>query len=98
MPTEILLNESEALLVRRKETVTLQPRCKQVVRSTLDGRKRSFHKNFVFVEPARIPNEGICAVRVLTRIRTERTAGQLTDVKVTIKSHSGGVSQDAHKS
>jgi hypothetical protein len=43
MPTEILLNESEAWLVRSKETVTQIQRCKQVVRGTLDGRKQCPH-------------------------------------------------------
>ena len=45
MLTEILLNESEAWIVRSKETVTLIPRCKQVVRGRVEtesgGTRRS---------------------------------------------------------
>ena len=52
--------------------------------------------NLVFVKPAQIPIAGICATRVLTSISRERTAEQLTDVKVTIKPHSDGESQDTY--
>ena len=83
MLTEILLNESEAWLVRSKEMVTLKPLRKQVVRSTLDG---SFPTDLVCVcvEPAQIPTEGICAAPVFTRISTVGTAEQLTDIKVSV--------------
>ena len=58
MPTEILPNKSEAWLVRSKETVTPIPRCKQVVRGTLDGRKHSVRTDHVCVETAEMPIEG----------------------------------------
>jgi len=49
MPIESLLNKTEVRLVRSKETLTPIPRCKQVVRGTLDGRKRSVFTGLVCV-------------------------------------------------
>lgn len=84
MSTEFALNESEAWLVRSKESVTLKPMCRQIICGTLDGRKLSFSTGLLCVEPAQIPIEGICAARVLTRISTGVALEQLTDVKVTV--------------
>ena len=82
MPVEIVLEESEAWLVRSKESVTLQPRCRQVICGILDSRKQSFPMGSLCVEPAQIPIEGVCAARVLTRISTGGPPDQLTEAKV----------------
>jgi hypothetical protein len=70
--------------VRSKEPVTLKPLCRQVVRNTLDGRKRSFPADLVCVEPAETPIGRTCAAAVFTRASTVRAAEQLTDTKVSV--------------
>jgi hypothetical protein len=47
MPSEFVLNESEAWLVRSKDSVTLKPRCRHIIQGRLDIGKQFFHRGFV---------------------------------------------------
>ena len=80
-PPEIVLDESEAWTVACRETVMLQPRAKRTVLEKVLGGGNSRNPSCLFcVEPAHVPIEGICVLRVLTRpgvgIHKSRSAGK----------------------
>jgi len=79
-PREVALNYSEAWTVISKETVVLQPRAKHTVLGKVQGGNSRNSSCLLCVEPARVPIEGICVARVLTRpsvaIHSSQPAGK----------------------
>jgi hypothetical protein len=75
---------NESWLVQSRETVTIEPRSKQVVKGKLVGEKHQVSPNLVCVEPAHLPIEGMCVARVLTRVHANRDTNQQPDSKVAV--------------
>jgi 2-C-methyl-D-erythritol 4-phosphate cytidylyltransferase len=64
-PHEIILNDSEAWKVIRKETVVLQTRAKHTVVENVQGGNSRNPSCLLCVEAANVSTEGICVARVL---------------------------------
>ena len=65
--TDIARPQDKCWLVRAKESITIQPRCRQIIVGRLESDRKSNLPSLVCVEPAQIPIEGILPVRGLTR-------------------------------
>jgi len=68
--TEIARTQVKCWLFRATESVTIQPRCRQIIVGRLDSDRNSNLPPLVCVEPAQIPIEGILPARGLTRVET----------------------------
>jgi len=65
---EATIPQDQTWLVRAVENVTIQPRCRQIIRGRLDADGKQSLPPLVCVEPARVPIEGILPARGLTRV------------------------------
>ena len=66
--TEIARQQDKCWFVRATESVTIRPRCRQIIVGRLDSDSKSNLLPLVCVEPAQIPIEGILPARGLTRV------------------------------
>ena len=60
--------QDQAWLVRALENITIQPRCRQIIRGRLDTDAKQSLLPLVCVEPVRVPIEGMLFARGLTRL------------------------------
>jgi len=60
--------QDQTWLVRAVENITIQPRCRQIIRGRLDADGKQSLPPLVCVEPVRVPIEGILPARGLTRV------------------------------
>jgi len=68
--TEIARPQDKCRLVRPMESVTIQPRCRQIIVGRLDSDRKSDLPPLVCVVPAQIPTEGTLPTRGLTRVES----------------------------
>ena len=72
--SEVGISQSRTWLVKARETITIAPRCRQVVMGRLETEKGQDPPLLVCIEPVQIPIEGIFPARALSRV--EHSAGQ----------------------
>ena len=77
--TEMARTQDKCWLVIATESVTIQPRCRQIIVGRWDSDRKSNLPPLVCVEPAQIPIEGILPARRLTRVEPRSNgSSQLT--------------------
>jgi hypothetical protein len=81
---KIQILESTSWLVKCSQSVTLSPRAKQVIKGRLLGFKRQVSPGLVYVEPAQLPIQCICAARGLSKVHKENHETQHSDGKAPV--------------